>query len=156
RTVMSTFHDKITSLNQRLSEIDAKIVQLDQRRRDNSYDASQGNKTALKAIAAVDTEAEALYREQQTVSQALDAAEQLAKDEQQALVEKAEQARHKQVRDLAGTVATYNDEIDALLVKLREALERRMETGHQLSRTDVVDRGLVNRMLSKDALTRAL
>src|SRR5262249_36871655 len=81
---------------------------------------------------------------------------QLAKDEQAEVVRKTEQARHKQARELSGTVAVYNEEIDKLLVQLREVLERRVEALHSLSRTDVVDRMLVNRMLGKDALTRAL
>ena len=152
---MSTYADKITTLAQRLSEIGAKITGLDERRRQNSFDASQGNKTALKAIAALDTETEQLYREQQTLSQALDAAEQLTKAEQQAIVDKAEHERQREARTLAANAATLNDEIDALSVKLCEACERRIEL-HQLSRLDVVDRMLVNRMLGKDPLTRAL
>lgn len=152
---MSTFGDKIAALNKRLSEIGNKIVQLDQRRRDNSYDASQGNKTALKAIAAVDTEAETLYREQQTLSQALDAAEQLAKDEQQAILDKQEQARQREAHSLAGDIATYNSEFDAALVKLRELLERRDEHLNKLARLQVIDMGYLARM-KKDAVTAAM
>src|SRR5262249_56725329 len=87
---------------------------------------------------------------------AVEGAEEGGQAKKRAVRKKQGQPRHKQAREFAGTVATYNDEIDKLLVQLREALERRMETAHQLCRTDVVDRGLVNRMLGKDALTRAL
>ena len=149
---MSTFTDKIATLNERLSEIGNKIVQLDQRRRDNSYDASQGNKTALKAIAAVDTEAEQLYREQQTLSQALDAAEQLAKDEQQLILDKQEHERQREAHSLAGNAASLNQEIDQLLVQLRQALERRAEQLNQLARMHVIDMGYLTRM-GKDAIT---
>ena|SRR5262245_59037320 len=153
---MSTYADKIASLNQRLSELGTKLVELEQRRRDHSLDASQGNKTALQAIARLDTETEQVQREQKTLAAALNQTEQLAKDEQQQLLDKQEQQRLKEARELAGAAASYNDEVDGLLVKLREALERRTETLQQLSRLDVVDRGLVNRMLTKDPLTRAL
>jgi|SRR5262245_15934227 len=147
---------RIADLNNRLTAINEQTRDLDTRRNGLSFDASQGHKTSLKEIAQIDSQLERLLRESKTLSAAIAQAEQLAQDEQKALLDKQEQARHKQAREFAGTVATYNDEIDKLLVQLREALERRMETAHQLSRTDVVDRGLVNRMLGKDALTRAL
>ena len=153
---MSTSADKIANLNQPLSELASKLAELGQRRRDHSLDASQGNKTALQAIAALDMQSEQLQRDRRTLSAALEQTEALAKDEQGRLLDKQEQARLREARESAAAVATYNEEIDKLLgVQLREALERRAETLNQLARLHVIDMGYLTRM-GKDAVTAAM
>jgi len=66
------------------------VKQLEHRRDANSVDAAQNNKTALKEIALFDTQIDALCRDRRTLSSALSQTEQLAKDKQKALLDKAE------------------------------------------------------------------
>jgi len=66
------------------------VKQLQRRRDANSVDAAQNNKTALKEIALFDTQIDTLCRDRRTLSSALSQTEQLAKDKQKALLDKAE------------------------------------------------------------------
>ena len=58
------------------------MKQLGRRRDANSVGAAQNNKTALKEIALINTQIDALCRDRRTLSSALSQTEQLAKDEQ--------------------------------------------------------------------------
>ena len=63
----------------------------------------------------------------------------MAKEEQQALLDKQEHERQREAHTLAANAPTLNDEIDKLLTQLREACERRTEKLHKLAALRVVD-----------------
>src|SRR5262249_46729605 len=130
---------RILDLNNRLTSVNEQTRNLDTRRNGLSLDAAQNSKSALKEIAQIDSQLEGLLRESKTLSAAIAQAEQLAQQEQQSILDKAEQARQREAHSLAGNAATLNEEIDQLLIQLREALERRAEHLNQLARLHVIN-----------------
>ena len=147
---------KLADLNTRIGEIDGKIAELETRRAGHALDAAEGNKNAIKAIASIDSEFDQLRRECSTLKSATEQLKQLMAAEQQAALDKVEQERQREARTLAGDVATYNSELDAALIVLRETLERRYAALQKLSALRVVDPMYINKMLGRDALTRAM
>lgn len=153
---MSDFQSKhalrIENLEKRLVAVNELVRDLEGRRTGLSFDASQGNKTSLKEIAQIDTQVEGLQREHKTLSAAIAQAQQLAQQEQQELLNKHEQERQREARNLAAAAASLNEEIDQQLIQLRGALERRAENLNQLARLRVIEMGYLTRM-GKDAIT---
>jgi len=147
---MSTYADRLSQLRARLTDVGKQLSSLADRRKSFSLAAATGDATARKQIADTDAEAEALRREEQTISAAVETA--VALDKQQELEEHARQVdahRHAQ-----GVIA-LNLEIDAALVHLREMFERRAVLLAGLARTNIVDGLFVGRLAGKAGPTRA-
>jgi hypothetical protein len=152
---VSSFADRITELKGRAHDIAAQIVTLAERRRQHSLDAAIGDKRAVQAIADLDAESDALKRQGQTLSAALELAE-IKEREAAAELEacrrrEQEEAAYKAAR---GVVALHL-ELDEELVKLRSMLERRAIMLGALADTGVVDLGLVMRLNHRSLATSA-
>src|SRR5260221_12958812 len=122
---MSTYADRLSQLRARLTDVGKQLSSLADRRKSFSLAAATGDATARKQIADTDAEAEALRREAQTISAAVETA--VALDKQQELEAQAAEEHARQVdahRHPQGVIA-LNLAIDAALVHLREMFERR-------------------------------
>src|SRR5260370_24324049 len=136
---MSTYANRLSQLPARLTDVGTQLSSLADRRKSFSLAAATGDATARKQIADTDAEAEALRREEQTISAAVETA--VALDKQQELEAQAAEEHARQVdahRHAQGVIA-LNLEIDAALVHLREMFERRAVLLAGLARTHNVD-----------------
>ena len=152
---MSTYADRLSQLRARLTDVGKQLSSLADRRKSFSLAAATGDATARKQIADTDAEAEALRREEQTISAAVETA--VALDKQQELEAQAAEEHARQVdahRHAQGVIA-LNLEIDAALVHLREMFERRAVLLAGLARTNIVDGLFVGRLAGKAGPTRA-
>ncbi len=146
---MSTYADRLSQLRARLTDVGKQLSSLADRRKSFSLAAATGDATARKQIADTDAEAEALRREEQTISAAVETA--VALDKQQELEAQAAEEHARQVdahRHAQGVIA-LNLEIDAALVHLREMFERRAVLLAGLARTNIVDGLFVGRLAGK-------
>ena len=156
---MSNFESKnaarLKQLDQRLVDLNTEISELNRRRDALTLDYSQGHKGAIKETAQIDAAVDVARRELSLLTTAAVQTQQLMQDEQAAIVIKEDAKRQLAAAEAAAAVILANQQIDDLLVKLREACERRHNQLGKLAAA-LDDKTLVMRMLSKAVLTNAL
>jgi hypothetical protein len=122
---MSSHEQRITELNKRVEAIDVKVGDLALSRHASALDAVGGSKDALRLIAQIDAQTEALLKERETVSAACEAVEALIAAEAAA----ADKAKQRELEVEAGKAASaivaIHEEIDVHLNQLRQLFERR-------------------------------
>ena len=146
---MSNYQNRIEQLRQRISTIGSQLAGLADRRKSYSLAASDGDTTAIRQIADVDFEADALRKDAATLGSALETAEALEK--QNALEAEQQQRREREIeaRKCAEAVVAFNLEIDDALTHLRGMLERRASLLVGLGRTEVCDPSHIMKLSSK-------
>jgi hypothetical protein len=149
---MSSFADRIAELKDRAHDVAAQIVALAERRRQHSLDAAIGDKRAVQAIADLDAESDALKRQAQTLSAALELAE--IKEREAAAELKAIRRREQEeaAYSAARAIVTLNEELDLALIHLREMFERRAILLRSLT---TVDPNLIMRLSNRAGPTSA-
>jgi hypothetical protein len=150
---VSSLASRIEELRRRAETIAAEIVNIATRRKQHSLDAAIGDKSAQSAIHDLDLQREALSREGQTISAALELAQQREREEQQEAEAKLRHAREVDAYRAARAVITLHHELDEALAALRQIFERRAIALNALG--NVVDHGLVTRLSNKSNATSA-
>ena len=140
---------KITELGRRTDEISDKIDSLNERRKEFALGAVEGDKTNLKAIQVIDDEAEALRREYETLTAAIDQADRLRLEQEAEIARKDRERREVEARKIADAALATTADIDGTMARLRELFERRAKYIHQLAGTGTVEPTLILRMLQK-------
>jgi hypothetical protein len=152
---MSGYQQRISELQKREAELVNELSRLTARRKEFALAATAGDGRAIKTIADIDFEEQALRRDRATVGSALEAAEALARQEAQDEQAHLLSARRDEGSRCAEGIVTLNIEIDATLKLLREMFERHALLLRQLGNTELIDRALVMRMASKMPATSA-
>jgi len=146
----------VVRLDMALADLDRRLAVTDAKRRSFAVDAASGSKSALQAVAACDAESDKLCRERETFVTALEIAHEQLEAEKRAVTAKSDSERRAKAQAIARNISAFNVEVDRHLEQLATVLEQRFEALRELSATDVVDRSLINKMLGRDPLTRAL
>ena len=134
---MSDFQSKVAELTKRAEFIDSKLSELHLERHLKSLDASIGDKTALRAVAACDDKIEQLLKERQTIASATERVAELIKGEQSEPDARALRARQELAGNAAAGIVVVNSLIDVALGELRKLFERRQLLVGELSRTEI-------------------
>ena len=115
-TMMMNGHtDRLVNLTHRASDVAARLDKLYAQRRALALAASDGDKTAAKAIAAIDAEASKLLAEQATLIAAVETAEEIDRTAQ-AERERADREAHEAAaRKTADAALKVTEEIDAAM-----------------------------------------
>jgi hypothetical protein len=152
---MASYSDKIQEFHRRISDIAAKLTGLADKRKSYSLAAASGDPRALKQVGEVDWELDALRKEQQTITSAIETATALEKQHELEATAAEEHSRKIEAHKSAQAVAAINTELDALLVQLRECFERRALHLRSLSNTGIVDPNLIMRLTNRAGPTSA-
>jgi hypothetical protein len=154
---LSSLTDRIVQLRKRASEITTQLGSIADRRKSYSLAAAEKDSRALKEIVDADFEADNLRKESQTISSAIESAEALSR--QQELEAKRAEERKLQVEAhvTASAISALNAELDEMLLRLREAFERRASLLRSLTNIDgsVVPPELAMRLSNKSHATSA-
>jgi hypothetical protein len=152
---MSSFTDKLAALRGRAVDITSQLTSLADKRRSYSLAATEADAKAVKAISDIDFQIDSLRREEATVRSAEEVATALEK--QEAVDEQRQQQREREVAayNVAAAVSALHAEIDDRMVALRQAFERRAALLAELSRSELADPNLLNKLSSKLPATRA-
>jgi hypothetical protein len=150
------FAERAATIDTSLADIDRKIIALEEKRSTHSLSAVEGNVTALKAIAAADAEVDKLNRDKRTLVVAREALERQELAAKQAAAAKEARERTAKAQALGRNACAANARIDDLLDQLAAACEQRMSALRELTSLDVIDRGVMGRLLGKGPLTAAL
>jgi hypothetical protein len=151
---MSSLADRVVELRKRATDIAANLISLAERRKERSLDAAIGHdKTAVEAIKQIDADCDRLKREGQTISAALELAEQ--KEREIAAEADRAQTRERAIeaRKYADGLAALNIEIDSMMTQLFEAFQRRAILIAGLG--GLVDPSFIARFVGKPGPTRA-
>jgi hypothetical protein len=152
---VSDYESKATELNTRVAGIDAQVAALDAERKSASLPAANGNKDALKTIARVDGQIEALLRERAILTSATAAVEELIAAEAVEAEQRAQHERLVKAGDAASAIVTLHEEIDTALAALRQLFERRAVLLRDLGATEVASPLVVAKLASKGGATAA-
>jgi hypothetical protein len=146
--------DKMKALEQRIDALDKECSELSTRRESLAIDFSAGNKNAQRQCEQIDTAYDAAWKERSLLMSAREQLLQLAADEQQAILDKAEEEHRAKAADCAASISTLNESVDAQLKKLSGDLAARAELLRQLQNSRVCDPGYLNR-LGRSCVTSA-
>jgi len=124
---MSDFENRVQTYKQRQIAIETRLFAIEAERQRLSPAAVDGDRKAIAAIDALDSERSRLVSEQATITAAASQVEQLMRDEQLAGERKAALLHDNQSNELAASIATLNSEIDQALINLRQIFERRAD-----------------------------
>ena len=118
---------KVTELANRATAAAARLDDIYGRRRALALDASEGDKSALEQIAAIDAEARELLAKKLMLTDAVLLAEEQDRT-RQAEREAADAARHlAEATKLAAAALKTTEQIDATMVALTKLFEKRAE-----------------------------
>jgi hypothetical protein len=152
---MSSFESRIAELKDRANGIAEQIITLAQRRKERSLDAAIGDKTAVQAIADLDVQSDSLKRESQTVSAAIELAEQKQREADAQAERKQLRQRAIEARKHSDAIQALHSEIDLMFKQLREVFERRNILLQGLVNTEICDRSVTMRLANKTGATAA-
>jgi hypothetical protein len=143
------------SYHERAEELDEKICSAENQRAELSVSAAAGDKTALRQIAQIDVQYEALINERRTLASALEQLQALKVEEQQSILAAADEKRHAEAAAHAASVVSLNEKIDTKLGELQGMFAARDDALRAIQRLHVVDHGYLSR-LGKAATTAAM
>ncbi len=150
------YASKITNLRQRASEIDARVAELVDKRREHALGAVDGSKVSVKAISDIDVECDGLRRVREKLTAAIEQTERLKTEQEAEISRKDRQARELEAQKLADAVLVVSGRIDGKLLELRELFEERAGLIRQLSAVNIVPTNLIQRLLSRFGANAAL
>src|SRR5260221_7167870 len=105
--------EKLAAINTRVQDLQSEILELQTRRDRLAVDYSQGNKSAIKECAQIDTAQDAAKREMGLLQTAIAKLTELAEEEQQEILDKVEEQRQTKAADFAESICDTNAAIDA-------------------------------------------
>jgi hypothetical protein len=152
---LSSYADKISEFNRRISDIATKLTTLSDKRKEYAFAAASGDTRARKAITDCDFETESLRKEEQIVASAIETAQALERQHELEAKAAQEHSRQSEAHKCAQAIAALNCELDAMLVQLRECLERRSHVLRELGNTATVDPSLLMRFSNRAGPTSA-
>jgi hypothetical protein len=154
--MMNGHTDRIVNLTHRAADVAARLAKLYEQRRALALDTAEGNKSALRQIAAIDVEAAELVGEQATLLSAVESAEEIDRAQQAARERDERKAHEAAARRTADAVLKLTVEIDAAMDDLRKQFERRATLIRELGKTGAVAGNLIQRFLGKAGPTSAM
>jgi hypothetical protein len=152
---VSSYTDKISEFQARISDIAAKLTSLADRRKQYSYAAASGDTRARKQLDDDSFEETSLVKEQQVLNSAVETALALEKQHELEAKQAEEHVRQVEANKCAQGVVALNEEIDLALVQLRELFERRAIILRSLGNTAVCDPSLLMRLSNRAGATSA-
>jgi hypothetical protein len=153
--VMSDLADRIAELRKRAADIASSLTALADRRKERSLDAVSGDKDAAKSIADLDFQSDALKRENQTISSALELAQERQRDREAEARDAKQRALEADAKRHGEAICALNTEIDMRMEQLAEVFARRASLLLGLANTGIVDSLFVARLCGKAGATRA-
>jgi hypothetical protein len=146
---------RIADLEAKLAAIAEAIAMLPFRRKQHALAAVEGDADARRQIEQIDTEGTDLQRQLQLTSAALEEAERLDRQhmDKESAIEKAR--REAEAKKIGSALITANIEIDAMLVQVREAFERRERMINELRAAGGCDARQAFRLASREAVSAA-
>jgi len=147
--------DQIVSLRERLSGIAGELAALVDRRKSYSLAATEGDARAIKSIGDCDFESEALRKQEQTILSAIESASALEKQREFDAEAAQRRALQAEAHKHAQAIIALNGELDTMLLRLREAFERRATALRHLADTGLVDTNLLLKFSHRTGPTAA-
>jgi vacuolar-type H+-ATPase subunit I/STV1 len=152
---MSSHQDRADALKLRVDAINAQVNDLSVERHLNALSAVNGDKEALRTIARIDTQIDALLKERATVASASEQIEKLIATEAAEAEQRALHARQVEAHKHASAICALHTAIDQELNALRQLFERRAEQLAHLARTEAVNSMVLAKLGSKGGATAA-
>jgi hypothetical protein len=146
---------KISELQRRQGEIDARLAAIVKRKREFALGAVSGQKASAVAIKELDREAIELRTERETVDAAIDQAAKLKAEQEAAIAAEDRRRREVEARAIAKEILGTDAEIDTALAALRELLVKRDRQIQALAARSVVHGALTSALRKPWRLTAA-